>query len=323
MTFIRNKSGKKCLIPGKIRLRENLQKNEATFSVSFKVTGVHFSTLIRRSGLWRPIINANDPAQKEPWNFQSWSASLRNNAHAHRGLLGARFDNDADVIIDICGGGTPAGAVTSDPLSPVSPDVIVTTMEEEQEFFFETSEPDLIVQNAGTMNDSGDDLYPPETSWISWEARCTRATDHNRVRHKPLSGTVTYQQPGIDPFGPVTTVANDKTPPSAGWISTVDDIMQQVASPSLMVRFIGHGIRVAHRVNPPMLVSYGGEPVSLFSDNVSERVVGVGETHIYRTDWDLVYLVGNGPGEIPVLSNPMLGSGGSGGMGGLILGITG
>ena len=71
------------------------------------------------------------------------------------------------------------------------------------------------------------------------------------------------------------------------------------------------GVRVGHRVNPPKMLTYGGQPAILQQERIRETTMGVSEkTEMYRTDWELTYLIPSAPTSIPLPANPALGTDG-------------
>ena len=150
--------------------------------------------------------------------------------------------------------------------------------------------------------------YQPGGAWLAWECAVERITDYHQFRHKPLNATVTQNPPTINPLGQVTPVAENTSPPIGDWTTDVPDIIQQTSSPSLMLRLRGFGVRAAYRVNAPKLISYGGQPATLKYERVIETQKGDRSiVQLYRTDWDLVYLIAYPTSSIPLPADPLLG----------------
>ena len=172
------------------------------------------------------------------------------------------------------------------------------------------ADPDNLVQDAtsGDPSEPLEERFPAETSWVAWVCLPERIVDHHQVRHKPLSGTVVTDTPAVDPFGRAEYVAQNVVPPSPGWTGSVPDIIQQTSSPSLLLRLHGYGVRIAHRVNAPKLISYGGQVAVLKSEKISESTMGVSDDVVmYRTEWDLLYLIPGNTATIPLPADPLLG----------------
>jgi len=307
---------------GTVEIEEDLFKNEAHFVVNYRILGAYLYEVARVSGLWQPLFGANNPPQRFPWTAQSHRESLGESAQKFRGYVGAQFSNDNEVILHVCpdaGPAIPTEVVANNgpqadeygliieiyPLPPTESDM--EQLDAQGNF----------LNNGGALNDTGDDLFPPETSWLQWTCTAERIVEHNRARHKPLSGTVTPRTPIVDPMGTAEDVAEDKTAPENSWDADVPDIFQRAASPSLMLRLTGNAVRVGHRVNPPRLVTYGGRELALAREHIVERTTGIGEgAVVFRTDWVLEYLIDGPPVEVPVLANPLLGTSGSNGVSG-------
>jgi hypothetical protein len=66
-------------------------------------------------------------------------------------------------------------------------------------------------------------------------------------------------------------------------------------------------VRMVYRVSPPKLVTYGGQPAVLLWESVSEREQGVSHDIImYRTNWDLIYMIQSAPQTLQLPANPFL-----------------
>ena len=298
---------------GPIEMEEDLFKNESRFTIPFRMMGAPFNHVAQVSGLWRPVVNTPhlNNAPNYQWTAAKWNATLADNAQRNGGLMQARFDNNDEVIIDVCNNRLRSEAVARDPNIAVSADQISDEAQNVDDKSFEGVEPgDLLTGVGGTTME---ELFPPETSWLHWECTVNRIVDHRRVRHRPLGGTVTYTDPKVDPFAEVSGLQSDASDPAPDWTTTETDIIQQTASPSLTVVVRGFGARVVHRVNPPKLLNYGGRDVHLLDEQISETTLGVGAgVTAYRTSWTLVYLVTGGSSEIPLMANPFLGTDGQG-----------
>ena len=152
------------------------------------------------------------------------------------------------------------------------------------------------------------DFPEEEASWLAWECVPKRIVDYRRILHLPLAGTVTEDVPSIDPM----VTPDYANSPTAGWSSSVDAIVQQTSAPKMKLVLKGYGVRVGQRVNPPKLISYGGQPVFLQHEDVSESEQGISvDVSMYRTDWVLTYLIRNAPDSIPIMANPLLGTDGT------------
>jgi hypothetical protein len=294
------------IVLGTTEMEEDLFKNESRFTVNYRMLGARLDKVVSVSGLWRPIFTDAVPPLAEGWNAQTWSASLASNAQKFKGYLGVTYDKTKDVIIDICNGTigprvTVAGAFDE----VVAPDDVIADEElvTDQDFYDSELTPIEIPNN---------EQFPPEISWVAWECTPSRIIDHHLIRHKPLMGTTSPVQSGSDPFGDVASVAADIDGPQSSWESDTPDIIQQIAHPSLKLRLVGFAVRAGYRINPPMLISYQGLDAHLDKEIVSESTMGVSSSvTMYRTDWDLTYLIAGPSDGVPVMANPVLGSDGS------------
>jgi hypothetical protein len=296
------------VIPGTVEMEEDLFKNESRFVVNFVLIGVPFESIVRSSGLWRPLSVGSNPPVRDSWTAVSWTSSLSGSAQATTGLLGATFDNANEVIIDPCGGAIGTRAVAQPPIETRTPDGVITTEYTlDPQVDLAPLEPNGLLQDAGYLSDNAQAMFPPASSWVAWECTVQRVTDHKQIRHKPLAGTVAEVTPTIDPLGTIVQVSTDTTLPTAGWSSTVNDVFQQVGAPSMIVRMRGFGVRMVYRVSPPKLVTYGGQPAVLLWESVSEREQGVSHDIImYRTNWDLIYMIQSAPQTLQLPANPFL-----------------
>jgi hypothetical protein len=282
------------ILPGVLKMEEDLFRNESRFSLGFKLIGKHFGieNIVENSGMWRPLINASNPPMQEPWTARSSGASLAGRSQYSYGYLRARFNNSLDVIVDPCSGPAPEANLT--PSTSVSQNQAAQAAEDESPFD----------DDMPTVTLSPADGFTATATWVDWHCILRRLAEHNVVRHKPLSGTVSTQAPDFDLFGQVDSIAADKFTPKHGWTASVPDMVQQVASPSLRVLLSGYGIRVNYRVNPPKLLNYGGKAAILEFEDVQEQELGISEgVIVYRTDWDLVYLIPDVPADVPFPAN--------------------
>ncbi len=306
--------GRSNVMMTRVEMEEDLFKNESRFTVSYRMVNAPFNSVARLSGMWSPFL-ANQTLQHppgdfyRPWSANQWSTSLRGTAQATKGLLGASFDTTSDIVIDVCNapaaiatgnvgassGTTAGGDYTEDAPASVS----VAGVQDDADG------PPISLAVLGVQDDQFDQ-FDPLTTWIAWYCTPTRITDYNQIRHKPLSGSVSMTAPTVDPTGLASDAATDISDPTIGWNASTPDIIQQTASPSLMVRLTGYGVRLAYRVNPPKLISYGGRDAVLQFEQVSETTMAAQDAPVYRTDWVLDYLIASAPTSVPLLSNPML-----------------
>lgn len=306
-------NGSRGIVLGTIEMDENLFKNESSFSISFRMLGAPLEAVVRVSGLWRPIVNNNlgIPPGGTTISSQTWAQSLSGNAQKTKGILGASFAAADDVIIDICSGEVRDGqGVAAPPQVLLAPDDIAVNSAS-------NSDDDLLAVEPSGLAGTGDltKSFPPETSWLAWQCTVERDTNHHQIRHKPLAGLVKTDSPASDPFDGQETAAN-VSPASAGFSTDTPDIIQQTCSPSMIIRLRGGGVRVAHRVNPPKMLSYGGKTVVLQHEQVSEAEIGLADgISMFRTDWVLTYIIASPPSTFPLPANPMLGSEGDDGDG--------
>lgn len=292
---------------GALEFDEDLFKNETRFVIPFKMFGAPLRAIIQTSGLWQPLVQRIGAFEQVPWNAEQARDSLAENAQRFRGLIGAKFNLDDEVIIDVCDGVLDPPALMA-PVLDLPPDAQghgapgdAQLTREQQALALEELSP----TRGHSLSD--DSAISAEASWLNWRSTMRRVVDHKQIRHKPLRGTVTTPPPSINPLGALSEILGDKRNPVAGWTNTVDDITQQVASPSFMLEIRGFGVRVGFRVNPPKLISYGGKTPVLAYEDVSETQMGISDTAaLMRTDWVLIYIIPGAPATLPMPANPSL-----------------
>jgi hypothetical protein len=333
-------TGKNCVVtPPICEFTETIFKNESRFSVKYKIMGgATLRNIFEASGLWRPIgfLGGGFPGAPMKPQFSRWARSLRDDAQQTGGISQSRLLPSQDAIIDVCNSGADGGVDTVGADS--EGDIDFAAADAEEVAFASEFEPITLMGPAPGDGDSsssgvtsiafigpdditstssdgvGEDLDSgviapaPESSWLNWTCTVERATDFKMIRHKPLSGKTTIDVPEVDPLGDVDDVAGDDAPPSAGFTSSVADIIQQVAAPSITLHLIGNATRLLYRVNPPKLISFGGVAPVLAHEQVRETTLSSpGGLTLYRTDWALTYLVASPPQTIGVPANPFLG----------------
>jgi hypothetical protein len=290
-------------------MRESYFKNQSRFTINYRMLGAPLNQVIKRSGLWRTILSPQNPAQSAEWNATTANLSLQGNAQRFKGLIGASFGQNTDLILDVCAGPVSSLAIPpepgrnhSDAFNAAPPGVASMTDAE---------------ADATQLTDTGEIAASPDGSWINWECSVEHHVNHNIVRHTALTGEVTYNSAAFDSFGLAGDVANNAAKPESSWRTPVDDVLQQVARPALSIRLVGFGVRMNYRVSPPKVVTYGGRTAVLSKEWFRESTFG---GTVYRTDWDLTYELA-GPidaGALPAdpflavdgdrLSNPVPGS---------------
>ena len=288
---------------------EDLFKNEAHFTINYRILGTFLNKIIAVSGLWRPIMsNATLPLNNLPgWTAEEAAESLANNAQFFKGVLGASFPNSDEVIIDICEGPTDQ-RLHSTSLALSAEEVVNQTHVSPAEFNAEVAK----IEPSKFQDDEQISVFEPATSWLAWECAVDRIIDHRQIRHKPLAGEVTKTPPSVDPFGQAPPLAENTSNAAGDYTASVPDVIQQTAAPSLTLRLRGFGVRADYRVNPPKLVGYAGQTPVLQSEIVREQTLGISSSvKIYRTDWELIYLVPGPTEAVPVLANPLLNTDGA------------
>lgn len=319
------------IVPPVIEMEEDLFRNSARFSASYFITS-NLAKVINASGLWRPVGT----------DFDRWQGTLLDNAQATLGVLGTTFDRSQDLIIDACGlntgGAIAVGGAADEEVSP--------RLEEDDAEGYDTDAVDefepiglapFADEGTGAAADSGiapvlfagpdsnsDPLAEapgwgtkrtinPASSWIDWTCGVRRIIDYKMIRHKPLSGDATTDTPAIDVTAKdsLTAVANDTTLDSIGFESTVPDIVQRIASPSITLELRGHAIRFGYSVNAPKLISFGGVDAILAHEDVTPTTLAAPDRNkFYRLDWVLTYIIPSAPATISVPANPYLGTDG-------------
>ncbi|CEF49326.1 unnamed protein product [uncultured bacterium] len=300
-------------LPPRVEMEEDLFRNESRFLIRYKIICARFDTIVRNSGLWRRLDENVDNGNFVAMSFNNWARSLRDNAQAARGILGASFDQNSDIIVDVCNSRVPSGSnrtIAPRPRLAAAPDITDPAPKGDPVIDVK-SEKNITDTLGAKLDDFVKKFIDPEHSWIQWQCSVELVEDHHIVRHKPLAGKVKYSRPGVDPFGTVDQVAQDERAPAAGWSATVPDILQQSSAPSVLLRLRGGAIRAGYRVNAPQLVSFGGVPAVLKHRSISEdTVAGTGDVIYFKREWDLIYALPTAPRAIQVPANPLLQSDG-------------
>lgn len=303
-------------LPPRVDFEEDLFKNEARFTIRYTLINGTLTNIIANSGLWRPIVVRADRAAADRWDADTWVTSLAGNAQATKGVLGASFDQQYDVMVDVCHPSATRGGrrVAGDRVS-LTPDELVQEMEQPGETDRDSLEPvnfmEQLPKSDGQLSEHGQEEYNPESSWISWQCEVRPVTDYKVIRHKPLAGTVNIDPITIDPMGVVQPVAEDGSDPKPGWNCDTPDIIQRTSSPSMMVHLRGFAVRLAYRINAPKLISFGGvTPVLLHEDCPETTFAMAGGVVFYKREWNLVYLLPTAPAALPLPANPFLGTDG-------------
>ncbi len=307
--------------PPILEFAETLFKNQSRFNVRYKILqGVTLQNIFVASGLWNPLAGTD---------FAVWSGSLSSNAQKTGGIAGASFDPASEVIIDVCSGTAPDGAVSSGRANALAADqdLLNAALEAQLEAEFEPLSllGDEDLSPASGVFGGGTVISPPDSggitgtipsgvivpepagSWSYWTCTVRRLVDHHVIRHKPLSGTVTYSALPFDPMKLAEAEA-DTSKPGILVASSVADIIQQTSSPSVTLVLQGWAQRIGYRINPPRLVSFGGNVPTLKYEDVAETEESAGGGLIvYHTSWTLTYIVNSIVDTVDLPANPMLG----------------
>ncbi len=323
-------TGNNCVVTWPmLEMAETLFKNQSRFSVRYKIlNGATLRNILQASAIWKGIPGTN---------FGVWAGSLSGNAQKQGGVLSPApaFAPADEVIVDVCNtvaddvGGGDWGDGQSSPgrEAALAADAALIAAAEPITFMEgvdgdagggDWGTPGALGFGGGTSisgptggTSSGTDsgvIVPSATgSWMAWTCSVQRQVDHHVIRHKPLSGTVTYDSLPFDPLNLAQT-QNDTSKPGFKVSASVADIIQQTSSPSVTLLLTGSAIRLGYRANPPKLVSFGGTTPTLKRELVRETELSAdGGLIVYRTDWELTYIINSIVDTVDLPANPMLG----------------
>jgi len=136
-----------------------------------------------------------------------------------------------------------------------------------------------------------------EASFLMYKNQVQYIEDNEVVRHKNLRGTASEISPAAAPRLGVKTWSR----------STEKDCIQVVSGASPKIRLVGFGIRMGFHVQPPRAVATAdGVPLVQTRATISENAV-IGNIQgilIYRTDWDIEYMLQSVPETLPSAGAP-------------------
>lgn len=338
-----NFEGRQILPDGQIGLRKSIFQSirfsnpiagrPTNYSATFLLIAVgSIQEFLRKARIWEPIPGTN---------FQLWKSSMENSAGRVRGSFDYRETEDDEQIIDLCSrpiardqrpeppigdnqqdqpenqvppaippgqeppgqtppGGFPdlTGTIIGGPLSPG----------------FGTNPTTAIGGNIGGVQDAN--LPPEESSWIAYNIAIAYAEDGpgRYARHKPMSdiSTVDLTRNVIDVTEPSVEFERSKEgdlPTTRPKTRIENDILQEVATPSVRVYLYGSALRFGYRIPSPNLVKVGKRDAKrnrvLMWD---ERIVMITNgTPVYNVKFQIEYLLEAVPrGPLPVPANPYL-----------------
>lgn len=133
-------------------------------------------------------------------------------------------------------------------------------------------------------------------SFLAYKNQVQYIEDNEVVRHKDLEGEVSEIDPTATPKTGIKT-----------WSRGPTDCIQVVTGASPRIRLVGYGIRMGFHVQPPRAVmTADGVPLVQTRAVVSENAVlgNIQGIFIYRTDWDIEYVLESVPETIPSAGSP-------------------
>lgn len=235
-----------------------------TFRPEKQGLGALAGQLVGALGLWRPVPD-ND------WG--GWADSMAEGANqgdvgapwGPRGTAKLQFTNDQDAILDLCNDATGAPEHTS----------ALATQPEVQLF-----------------REAGWEPPDPESSWLDYRAEIVLEPHDNVAELKPLA----LAQPSYDAAasGPGDNSGGAVSPWAQGNAST----FQYRASPRQVVWLRGYAVRAGYPINPPQLVSVGGQPAVPANDGTGyfrTTKAAVSIVPIYAAVWAFRYLLPDAP----------------------------
>jgi hypothetical protein len=345
LTFVSGAPVRATVVPITIEMEEDMFKNTSRFTASYQIVKADLTNIIRASGLWSPVVDGGGGGPNGRFlDFGRWQTSIIGNAQATLGGIGAKFDKSQDVIIDACpnaapiivagasetagtGGGDAGGGdwSTGDAgggdwgtdLTNIAEPIVLLDGGDTGSASDGTPAPVAFYgpDDVGARADAGGggwgttDTVNPAASWLDWTCSVRRIVDYKMIRHKPLSGQATTNTPPFDitAAGSEAQVADDVTPDSIGFTSTVPDIVQQVAAPSVTLELRGHAIRLGFTINAPKLISFGGVAAILAHEDVTPTTLANPDGNVYyRLDWVLTYIIPAAPATISQVANPYI-----------------
>lgn len=283
------------------------------------------------ANIWEPIPGTN---------FQLWKSSMENSAFRARGSVDFRETEDDEQIIDLCSNVVPRDGTPRPRLGGSSVDdsrVEGFSSVRSDTFDFERRPPEPTWQrgrpedlgtfiagpqggNIGGVQDAN--LPPEESSWLAYNIAIAYAEDGpgRYARHKPMSDTSTVDltRNVIDVTEPSVEFERSKEgdlPTTRPKNTSDNDILQEVATPSIRVYLYGYGIRFGYRIPSPKLVRVGKQKakqnrVLMWDERTISIIDGV---PIFGVRFQIEYLLEAAPrGPLPVPANPYLGIDGRG-----------
>lgn len=269
-----------------IELDDEVFGRSTSFSATVRVIGAMWpSQLLQSSGLWNAIPNTD---------FVSWKLSvfgLTGRAYGPRGVAEMSFQNQDDVIVDLCSRGV---LLKGNAIAPGR----------------------SLVGPGGAIRDLQGRNLNPNATWLQYRLR-VRLLESGRVaRHRPLSVPGKLQQ--MPPNAPIldsSLVSNPNlTPPvppvfssaarlvretkmggavgtlDAGYLGGTADLNQQVSTPSYTLLLEGGAVRVGYAIPAPRLATVGGKPATqLHQDVAQEQISSIGGVPVFAATWRIGY----------------------------------
>jgi hypothetical protein len=246
-------------------------------------------TILQESGMWRPVPNTN---------WRQWKTSIQF-LDDNRGIQNVSFPNNADVIVDLCGG-TPAAINIGVGRQPPAA--------EQQGLSELTSGGWIHYENhIQALGETGlvahqplpkDQSAPKRPGDVVKSFKTQTQVNLNAAQLSSLAAVAftSGKAPdlsGVDRIGPGGKLVN--TGPSVARGGRLENgmIMQKRTDPAFRLRMVGYGVAAGFRVPCPEITTYEGKPVVIegdqyFTEYSPRQLCGV---PVFVGIWDIPYLV--------------------------------
>ena len=201
-------------------------------------TEVLISSAVKASGLWKPVVN-------QPYDL--WASSMKDlNVWSPRGYAGLKFNNNDDIILDICSQRTDAVTPHPGKGNPGTP-----------------PEPNVPKLNIITPP-------PKDSSFLEYQLEFMMRPRHATTELKPLP-----MEPANISVPQVKVDADDGYRPP--YQNSNPSVIQVRNNPSVVLSLRGWAVRAGWTITPPQLKSLAGmtpAPAPGGRDYVRTRVTG-------------------------------------------------
>lgn len=254
-----------------------------SYELKFWLMGVFLTTILVKSGLWRPLRNG----------FAEWRNSLVSSAYGPRGSAQLRL-NGGEVLVGLC---------------------------EEQDSRSNSLRPRRNFTGARLESTLTPSRVPIQSSWVYFDSSL-RLIERNRVAVHDLLPTedpIRFDVPGSPQTNTLSTVRNFQKVDGAKLESVPAPrpqnaaVIQSLGSPSIYLEFTGTAARLGYKVAIPRVISIGGIEVTQLSADVQDGILAnAGGVPLHWARWTILYaLPEKYTGPAPTLVNPQMGIDGS------------